>query len=179
MTLPCTRRPRPARRPPLRGPRPTSRPSGRGRSATRNSRRRRVQRQDYDDAAAALEQARPTSKRIKQPSRRLASMWRIPASQAPLAHRQVEPDRRRPCGSDEASPFATIQRLGPIFVDVTQSGAKLLKLREGRHVDGRGRDSGSGRVRVKLILETARRNLTWRKPFSKFFPKNRIRSQHR
>ncbi|MDB5687806.1 MAG: hemolysin [Rhizorhabdus sp.] len=51
----------------------------------------------------------------------------------------------------QADPLATIQRLDPVYVDVTQSAANLIDLRSamaGGRVDGRGPDS----ARVRLTL---------------------------
>ena len=51
----------------------------------------------------------------------------------------------------QGSPFTTIQQLDPIYVDVTQSSANLLRLKRNMAA-GRFRDGGR-QARVKLLLE--------------------------
>jgi membrane fusion protein (multidrug efflux system) len=51
----------------------------------------------------------------------------------------------------QAEPLATIQRLDPIYVDIQQSSADILRLRE--QIMG-GQVSGNGGARVRLRLET-------------------------
>jgi membrane fusion protein (multidrug efflux system) len=48
--------------------------------------------------------------------------------------------------------LATIQQLDPIYVDVTQSSANLLRLRQSL-ASGKLRGDGAGHARVKLLLE--------------------------
>jgi membrane fusion protein (multidrug efflux system) len=48
--------------------------------------------------------------------------------------------------------LATIQQLNPIYVDVTQSSANLLRLRQSL-ASGKLRGDGAGQARVKLLLE--------------------------
>jgi membrane fusion protein (multidrug efflux system) len=52
----------------------------------------------------------------------------------------------------QASAFATIQQLDPIYVDVTQSSANLLRLQR-NIAAGRINGIGSEKARVKLLLE--------------------------
>ncbi len=55
--------------------------------------------------------------------------------------------------ASQDTPLATIQQLDPIYVDVTQSSANLLRLRaEHRRAVG-SRATVPGRARVKLLLE--------------------------
>jgi membrane fusion protein (multidrug efflux system) len=49
-------------------------------------------------------------------------------------------------------PLATIQQLDPIYVDVTQSSANLLRLRQSVE-SGRLKGNGAKQARVKLLLE--------------------------
>jgi membrane fusion protein (multidrug efflux system) len=52
----------------------------------------------------------------------------------------------------QATPLAVIQQLDPIYVDVTQASADLLRLR--RSLDGGElKQSGSGQRKVRLLLE--------------------------
>jgi len=52
----------------------------------------------------------------------------------------------------QATPLATIQQLDPIYVDVTQSSANLLRLRQSLAA-GRLKGNGAQQARVKLLLE--------------------------
>jgi membrane fusion protein (multidrug efflux system) len=49
-------------------------------------------------------------------------------------------------------PLVTVQQLDPIYVDVTQSSAEILRLRQ-NIASGRLKRSGEGWSRVKLLLE--------------------------
>jgi len=52
----------------------------------------------------------------------------------------------------QATPLATIQQLDPIYVDVTESSANLLRLRQNL-ASGRLKGNGPQQARVKLLLE--------------------------
>ena len=54
--------------------------------------------------------------------------------------------------ANQASALATIQQLDPVFVDVTQSTAELLRLRRGLD-SGRINNEAAGQAKVKLALE--------------------------
>jgi len=53
---------------------------------------------------------------------------------------------------NQATAFATIHQLDPIFVDVTESSANWLQLKR-KIAAGRVKDEGPGQTRVKLLLE--------------------------
>jgi membrane fusion protein (multidrug efflux system) len=113
-----------------------------------------VSRQDYDDAAAALNQAVADIE---------ANKAAVEAARINLAYTRVNAPISGRIGRsnitvgalaavNQASPFATIQQLDPIFVDVTQSSANLLQLQRGI-ASGRVKNVGPGQARVKLLLE--------------------------
>jgi membrane fusion protein (multidrug efflux system) len=52
----------------------------------------------------------------------------------------------------QPTPLATIQQLDPIYVDVTESSANLLRLRQNM-ASGRLKTNGAQQARVKLVLE--------------------------
>jgi membrane fusion protein (multidrug efflux system) len=54
--------------------------------------------------------------------------------------------------ASQDAPLATIQQLDPIYVDVTQSSANLLRLRQSLAA-GRLKGNGAQQARVKLLLE--------------------------
>jgi membrane fusion protein (multidrug efflux system) len=54
--------------------------------------------------------------------------------------------------ANQAAAMATLQQLDPIYVDVTQSSAELLRLQRDL-ADGKLQRDASGQARVKLVLE--------------------------
>ncbi len=54
--------------------------------------------------------------------------------------------------ANQELPLATVQQLDPIYVDVTQSTAELLRLRRSL-AEGRLNQNGKGQRKVRLILE--------------------------
>lgn len=54
--------------------------------------------------------------------------------------------------ANQAAPLATIQQLNPIYVDVTESSANLLRLRHSVE-SGRLKSNGPAQATVKLLLE--------------------------
>jgi membrane fusion protein (multidrug efflux system) len=113
-----------------------------------------VSRQDYDDAAAALQQATADIE---------ANKAALETARINLAYTRVTAPITGRIGkstvtvgalatASQGSPFTTIQQLDPIYVDVTQSSANMLQL-ERNMAAGRIKDGGPGRARVKLLLE--------------------------
>jgi membrane fusion protein (multidrug efflux system) len=54
--------------------------------------------------------------------------------------------------ASQAAPLATIQQLDPVYVDLTQSSAELLRLKKAL-AGGEIRRNGAGQAKVSLILE--------------------------
>jgi membrane fusion protein (multidrug efflux system) len=117
--------------------------------------------QDYDDAAAALAQAHATVKARKasiEASRASMESARINLSYTPIK----APISGRIGKSNitvgalatayQATPLAVVQQLDPIYVDVVQSNAELLRLRRNMET-GRLQRDGSAQRKVKLLLE--------------------------
>jgi membrane fusion protein (multidrug efflux system) len=111
-------------------------------------------RQNYDDALAALQLAEASV----AASRAAVESARINLSYTPI--RAPIPGR---IGKSSVTvgalvtayqpvPLAVIQQLDPIYVDVTQSSAEILRLRQNL-ASGRLKRSGEGWSRVKLLLE--------------------------
>jgi len=120
-----------------------------------------VGQQDYDDASASLEQARATVQARKasiETSQAALETARINLSYTPI----TAPISGRIGKSSitvgalatayQASPLAVVQQLDPIYVDVVQANAELLRLRHTLESGGMRRD-GSGERKVKLVLE--------------------------
>lgn len=112
-----------------------------------------VSRQDADDADAALRQAEADVEGAKAA---------LDSARINLAHTRVRAPISGRIGrsvvttgalvtASQPNPLATIQKLDPMYVDVTQSSANLLKLRE-KISAGKIRKDAKGAV-VKLLLE--------------------------
>jgi len=116
-----------------------------------------VSKQDYDDAAATLGEGE---------SDVAAAKANVETSRINLAYASVEAPISGRIGKSTVTPGAlvtasqttamtTIQQLDPIYVDVTQSSAALLNLKES-FANGDLQKSGSNAAKVKLILENGR-----------------------
>ncbi|HEY9108207.1 MAG TPA: efflux RND transporter periplasmic adaptor subunit [Roseateles sp.] len=113
-----------------------------------------VSKQLRDDAQAALKQAQAD----------------VESARAALRSAQIDLDRTRVSApiagrigrsavtpgalvtANQAGAMATLQQLDPIYVDVTQTSAELLRLQR-QLVDGTLQRDASGQARVKLLLE--------------------------
>jgi membrane fusion protein (multidrug efflux system) len=112
-----------------------------------------VSRQDADDAAAALRQAEAEVAGAKAA---------VDAARINLAHTRVKAPITGRIGrstvtmgalvtASQPTPLSTIQKFDPVYVDVTQSSANLLKLRE-KVATGKIVKDSRGAV-AKLLLE--------------------------
>jgi membrane fusion protein (multidrug efflux system) len=120
-----------------------------------------VGQQDYDDASAALEQAEATVESRKaavEMSRAAVDSARINLSytpiKAPISGRIGISNVTVGAMTTAYQPtaLAVIQQLDPIYVDVTQASADLLRLRQ-RLESGRLKQGEPIQNKVKLILE--------------------------
>jgi membrane fusion protein, multidrug efflux system len=115
---------------------------------------RAVSKQDYDDAAAALEQARAE-----------IAYWQaaVAGARINLGYTRVTAPISGRIGKSsvtdgalvtayQASSLATIQQLDPIYVDVTQSSAELLRLKRNLET-GRLSTNGANGNKVRILLE--------------------------
>jgi membrane fusion protein (multidrug efflux system) len=111
-------------------------------------------RQNYDDALAALQQAEASVAAAKAAE----ESARINLSYTPI--RAPIPGRTGKSSvtvgalvtAYQPVPLVVIQQLDPIYVDVTQSSAEILRLRQSL-ASGRLKRSGEGWSRVKVLLE--------------------------
>lgn len=110
--------------------------------------------QDLDDAEAALQQAQ---------AQVAASRAALETARINLAYTPVKAPITGRIGKSnvtvgalvaayQPTPLAVIQRLDPVFVDVTQSSADLLRLRKKLESGRLTRDGGNAR-KVRLLLE--------------------------
>ncbi len=113
-----------------------------------------VSRQDYDDAAAAVEQAKAEIEYWKtqvESARINLGYTRVAAPISGRIGRSSVTDGALVTGYQAAS-LATIQQLDPIYVDVTQSSAELLRLKRSLEAGRLSADGKNGK-KVKLLLE--------------------------
>ncbi len=115
---------------------------------------RAVSQQDNDDAQAALKQAE---------AELAAASAAVVNAKINLAYTKITAPISGRIGrssitdgalvtANQAEPLATIQQLGTIYVDVTQSSSELLRLKRSL-ADGTLKRDGGGHARVKLLLE--------------------------
>jgi len=113
-----------------------------------------VSKQDYDDAAAAMEQARAEIEYWKAAvagARINLGYTRVTAPISGRIGKSSVTDGALVTAYQAAS-LATIQQLDPIYVDVTQSSAELLRLK--RHLEtGRLSANDANGKKVRILLE--------------------------
>ncbi|MDO9307929.1 MAG: efflux RND transporter periplasmic adaptor subunit [Deltaproteobacteria bacterium] len=113
-----------------------------------------VSQQDYDDAYAALKQAEADVASVRaalETARINLAYTRITAPISGRIGRSTVTDGALVTASQPAA-LATIQQLGSMYVDVTQSNADMLKLRQSL-ASGLLKNSGTAQSRVRLLLE--------------------------
>ncbi|MDI6853317.1 MAG: efflux RND transporter periplasmic adaptor subunit [Deltaproteobacteria bacterium] len=113
-----------------------------------------VSRQDYDDAAAAMEQAKADIEYWKA---------QVEAARINLGYTRVTAPISGRIGKSSVTDgalvtayqpmsLATIQQLDPIYVDVTQSSAELLRLRRSLEA-GQLSENGRNGKNVRILME--------------------------
>jgi membrane fusion protein (multidrug efflux system) len=113
-----------------------------------------VSAQDYDDIIAALQQAEAEVE---------AGKAAVESARLNLAYTRITAPISGRIGRSAVTigalatayqplPFATIQQLDPVYVDVPQSSANLLRLKE-RIASGSLKSDGLDQTKVRLILE--------------------------
>ena len=113
-----------------------------------------VSRQDFDDALAAARQAEAAVRQQKAAVESAAINLAYTRVTAPISGRVGRSTYTKGAlvTSGQTTALTTIQRLDPIYVDLNQSAAEVVKLRQAV-VAGRVGGEGSAGVRVKLRLE--------------------------
>ena len=113
-----------------------------------------ISQQDYDEAAAALKQAQAEIKYWKAQVKTAQINLGYTRVTAPISGRIGKSNVTEGAivTAYQPTPLATIHQLDPIYVDVPQSTAELLRLRR-RLEEGNLHRGGVDRARVKLILE--------------------------
>lgn len=113
-----------------------------------------VSRQDYDDAAAAVDQAKAEIEYWKtqvEAARINLGYTRVTAPISGRIGRSNVTDGALVTAYQAAS-LATIQQLDPIYVDVTQSSAELLRLKRNLESGRLSADRKNGKA-VRILLE--------------------------
>jgi membrane fusion protein (multidrug efflux system) len=112
-----------------------------------------VSRQDYDDAVATAKQAEAVVEQQKAAAETAAINLGYTQVKAPISGRVGRSAFTKGAlvTSGQAAALTTIQRLDPIYVDVTQSADEMLKLRQAMAA-GRLLTGGASTARVRLIL---------------------------
>lgn len=113
-----------------------------------------VSQQDYDDANAALKQAEAdlaSSKAAVESARINLAYTRVTAPISGRIGRSTVTNGALVTAS-QASALATIQQLSSVYVDVTQSSAEMLRLKQNL-ASGLLKENGSTQARVNLKLE--------------------------
>ncbi len=113
-----------------------------------------VSRQEYDDATAALKQAEAdieAGKATVETARINLAYTRITAPiSGRIGRSTVTPGAL--VTANQTTALATIQQLDPVYVDVTQSSADLLRLKRNL-ASGELKNSAPSQAKVKLLLE--------------------------
>jgi membrane fusion protein (multidrug efflux system) len=115
---------------------------------------RAVSRQDYDEAVAALEQAEATIELRKAEMESAQIDLSYTPIKAPISGRIGKSNITVGAlvTAHQPAPLATIQQLDPIYVDVTQSTAELLRLKRSLET-GRLSKDDENQKKVRLRLE--------------------------
>lgn len=113
-----------------------------------------VSQQDYDDASAALKQSEAdvaSTKAAVETARINLAYTKVTAPISGRIGRSTVTDGAL-VTANQPTALATIQQLSTMYVDVTQSSAELLKLKQNQ-ASGLLKHDGAGQARVKLLLE--------------------------
>jgi membrane fusion protein (multidrug efflux system) len=113
-----------------------------------------VSQQDYDDADASFKQAEAdvaATKAAVETARINLAYTKITAPISGRIGRSTVTDGALVTANQIAA-LSTIQQLSSIYVDVTQSSAEMLKLKQNL-ASGLLKNSGASQARVKLLLE--------------------------
>lgn len=113
-----------------------------------------VSQQDYDDAHAALKQAEADVESARAALDTARINLAYTKVTAPISGRigRSSVTEGALVTANQAGALATIQQLSSMYVDVTQSSAELLRLKQNL-ASGLLKNNGSAQARVRLLLE--------------------------
>ena len=111
-----------------------------------------ISRQDYENAITVAQQARAEVAAQRAALRNAQIELQRTTITAPISGRIGRSTFTTGAlvSAAQAEPLATIQRLDPIYVDITQSSADQLRLRQQLLAGTLAREAGAARVRLKL-----------------------------
>jgi membrane fusion protein, multidrug efflux system len=113
-----------------------------------------VSQQDYENAYASLRQAEAdvaSAKAAVETARINLAYTKVSAPISGRIGKSTVTDGAL-VTANQPAPLATIQQLGTMYVDITQSSAELLRLQQNL-ASGQLQRGGAARARVKLLLE--------------------------
>lgn len=113
-----------------------------------------VSQQDYDDASASLKQAEAevaAAKASVETARINLAYSKVTAPISGRIGKSTVTDGAL-VTANQSAPLATIQNLGSMYVDITQSSAELLRLQQSL-ASGLLKKGGAAGAKVKLLLE--------------------------
>jgi membrane fusion protein (multidrug efflux system) len=113
-----------------------------------------VSQQEYDDASAALKQAEADVEAGKAAVENARINLAYTKVTAPISGRigRSSVTNGALVTASQLAALATIQQLSPIYVDVTQSNAELLRLKQSL-ASGLLKSNGAAQAKVRLLLE--------------------------
>ena len=113
-----------------------------------------VSQQDYDDASAALKQVQADIQYGKATVEAARINLQYTTIAAPISGRigRSSVTEGTLVTAQQPTVLATIQRLDPMYVDIPQSTAEVLRLRRGLN-EGRLEQNGANQKKVQLIME--------------------------
>jgi membrane fusion protein (multidrug efflux system) len=113
-----------------------------------------VSKQEFDDATAAQKQAAADVAAAKSARTNAGLNLEYATVTAPISGRigRALVTEGALVGQGDATPLATIQQIDPIYVNLTQSSAELMQLRQAMQ-NGQLRDVSKGELKVKLVTE--------------------------
>jgi membrane fusion protein (multidrug efflux system) len=113
-----------------------------------------VSKQEFDDATAAQKQAAADVAAAKSARTNAGLNLEYATVTAPISGRigRALVTEGALVGQGDATPLATIQQIDPIYVNLTQSNAELMQLRQAMQ-NGQLKDVSKGELKVKLATE--------------------------
>lgn len=113
-----------------------------------------VGQQDYDDASAALQAAEANAAAAKAATESARINLDYTPIKSPISGRTGRSNVTVGAlvGAYQPVPLAVVQQMDPMYVDVTQSSAELLRLRRALGT-GQIKGGGQGQGKVRLLLE--------------------------
>jgi len=138
-----------------------------------------VSQQDCDDAAAALKQVQADIQYGQATVETARINLKYTSITAPISGRigKSNVTEGSLVTAQQPTVLATIQRLDPMYVDVPQSTAEVLRLRRGLK-EGRLDQSGANQKRFNSSSKTVQR-IHWREPFNSATSRRSIRRPDR